>query len=174
MVIDVESSTDKKIFMSSGFDTDLSNINRATLKIIDFGLSRILGKYELSNDPYGSLCFKAPELIEHLPYDFKVDIWAIGITIFYLVYKELPYEKGSKEEIKYNIVHEDIPFRRNNFITNFSYYDGSIKLKNIDSNEIKSTILFSLMRDCLEKNPDLRPTIDQLSEKYTPLIKNIS
>ena len=76
MVIDIESS-DPDNQMNSGYETDLSNIGNSTLKIIDFGLSRILGKFELSNDPYGSLCFKAPELIEHLPYDFKVDIWAI-------------------------------------------------------------------------------------------------
>ena len=172
MVIDIPPISDNNS-MKIGLDLELSNIGNGILKIIDFGLSRILGKYEYSNDPYGSLCFKAPELIEHLPYDFKVDIWAIGVTIYYLVYKELPYEKGSKEEIKYNIVHEDVPFHRNIFINNFTYYDGTTKLESIDSNEIKSSILFSLMKDCLEKNPDYRPSIDKLSEKYTLLIKNI-
>ena len=171
MVIDIEPSDPNN--QMNGFETDLSNIGKATLKIIDFGLSRILGKFELSNDPYGSLCFKAPELIEHLPYDFKVDIWAIGVTIYYLVYKELPYEKGSKEEIKYNIVHEEVPFHRNIFLNNFEYYDGTTKLEHINSNELKSSILFSILRDCLEKNPDNRLSIDQLSEKYTPLIKTI-
>ena len=172
MVIDIESS-DPDNQMNSGYETDLSNIGNSTLKIIDFGLSRILGKFELSNDPYGSLCFKAPELIEHLPYDFKVDIWAIGVTIYYLVYKELPFEKGSKEEIKYNIVHENVPFHRNIFINNFEYYDATTKLEHINSNELKSSILFSILRDCLEKNPDNRLSVDQLSEKYTPLIKTI-
>ena len=174
MVVDIQSSSDQNNIMNSGCDVDLSNIGNAVVKIIDFGLSRILGKYELSNDPYGSLCFKAPELIEHLPYDFKVDIWAIGISIYYLVYKELPYEKGTKEEIKYNIVHENVPFYRNNFIQNFNYYEETNKLEKINTNEIKSSILFSLMRDCLEKNPDLRPNIDQLSNKYTSLIKSMS
>ena len=175
MMIDIKSSSDQNNnFLNSGFETDLSNIGSGVVKIIDFGLSRILGKYEYSNDPYGSLCFKAPELIEHLPYDFKVDIWAIGVTIYYLVYKELPYEKGTKEEIKYNIVHENVPFHRNSFINNFNYYDGTIKLDNINSHELKSSILFSLLRDCLEKNPDMRLSIEQLSEKYTHLIKTIS
>jgi serine/threonine protein kinase len=175
MVIDIKSKSNygKNSPKNLGLDYDLSNLGNGVLKIIDFGLSRILGKYEYSNDPYGSLCFKAPELIEHLPYDFKVDIWAIGITIYYLVYKELPYEKGSKEEIKFNIVHEDIPFHKNNFINNFNYYDGTNILDDINKNEIKSSILFSLMKDCLEKNPEYRPNIDQLSEKYTLIIKTI-
>ena len=173
MMVDIESSSDPNNFMNSGFETDLTNIASGQIKIIDFGLSRILGKYEYSNDPYGSLCFKAPELIEHLPYDFKVDVWAIGVTIYYLVYKELPYEKGTKEEIKYNIVHENVPFHRNNFINNFNYYDESTQIDNLNTNELKSSILFSLLRDCLEKNPDIRLSIDQLSDKYTPLIKTI-
>ena len=173
MMVDIESSSDPNNFMNSGFETDLTNISSGQIKIIDFGLSRILGKYEYSNDPYGSLCFKAPELIEHLPYDFKVDVWAIGVTIYYLVYKELPYEKGTKEEIKYNIVHENVPFHRNNFINNFNYYDESTQIDNLNTNELKSSILFSLLRDCLEKNPDIRLSIDQLSDKYTPLIKTI-
>ena len=178
MVIDIKSPYDNNnnnnSHFHSGIDPDLAYIGNATLKIIDFGLSRILGKTEYSNDPYGSLCFKAPELIEHLPYDFKVDIWAMGVTIYYLVYKELPYEKGSKEEIKYSIVHEKVPFYRNNFINNFNYYDGIEKFESNNINEIKSSILFSLMKDCLEKNPELRPNIDKLSEKYTLLIKSIT
>ena len=75
MVIDIKSPYDNNnnnnSHFHSGIDPDLAYIGNATLKIIDFGLSRILGKTEYSNDPYGSLCFKAPELIEHLPYDFK-------------------------------------------------------------------------------------------------------
>ena len=44
------------------------------------------------------------------------------------------------------------------------------KLNNIAS---KSSILYSLIKDCLEKNPEDRLSIDQLSEKYTPLIQSI-
>ena len=80
----------------------------------------------------------------------------------------------SKEEIKYSIVHEKVPFYRNNFINNFNYYDGIEKFESNNINEIKSSILFSLMKDCLEKNPELRPNIDKLSEKYTLLIKSIT
>ena len=174
MVIDIKPLSENSNPIRQGMYPDLANIGSSTLKIIDFGLSRILGKSEYSNDPYGSLCFKAPELIEHLPYDFKVDIWAIGVTIYYLVYKELPFEKGSKEEIKFNIVHEKVPFYRNIFINNFNYFDGTAKFDNMNNIDIKSSILYSLMKDCLEKNPQLRPNIDKLSEKYTILIKNIT
>jgi serine/threonine protein kinase len=167
---------DNKKNNNSGWEVDYSNIDNSEVKVIDFGLSRILGKYEISNDPYGSLCFKAPELIKHEPYDFKVDVWAIGITIYYLVYKELPFEKGSKDDIKYGIVHEEVGFPRNNYILNANlnnYYDGNTKIKKLNNNSVKSNVLYSLIKDCLEKNPEERLSIDQLSDKYTPLIQSI-
>ena len=174
MVVDIIPSN--KNNSSSGWEIDYSNINNSEVKVIDFGLSRILGKFESSNDPYGSLCFKAPELIKHEPYDFKVDVWAIGITIYYLVYKELPFEKGSKEEIKYGIVHENAFYPRSNFIMSSSlnnYYDGNGKIKKLNNNATKSNILYSMIKDCLEKNPEERLSIEQLSDKYTPLIQTI-
>ena len=173
MVVDITSGGKEN---NSGWEVDYSNIDNAVVKTIDFGLSRILGKFEKSNDPYGSLCFKAPELIKHEPYDFKVDVWAIGITIYYLVYKELPFEKGTKEDIKYEIVQENAAFPRNNFILNpnpNNYYDGSNKIKKLNNIASKSSILYSLIKDCLEKNPEERLSIDQLSEKYTPLIQTL-
>ena len=177
MMVTVNSPIKKSVVSySNGFSevqVTYTNLADATVKIIDFGLSRILGKFETSNDPYGSLCFKAPELIEHVAYDFKVDVWAIGVTIFYLVYRELPYEKGSKEDIKQNIMYEPVPFCLNNFINNITYYKDTSKLDKINSNETKSSLLYSLMKDCLEKNPHERPSIDELSEKYTPIIKSI-
>ena len=176
MVVEVFPSNKKSGNNNSGWEVDYSNIDNSEVKVIDFGLSRILGKFESSTDPYGSLCFKAPELIKHEPYDFKVDVWAIGITIYYLVYKELPFEKGSKEDIKYGIVHENVPFPRNNFIINSSinnYYDGNIKFKKLNNNATKSSILSSLIKDCLEKNPEERLSIDQLFEKYSPIINTL-
>jgi serine/threonine protein kinase len=134
------------------------------VKILDFGLSRILGKNEFSNDPYGSLCFKAPELIKHIDYNFKVDIWAIGITLFSIIYGELPFEKGEKEDIKYSIIYHPISFYPNNIISNFNYIKDNIDGNAIDINE--SSLLYSLMKDCLHKNIDKRFSIEQLVEKY--------
>ena len=88
----------------------LNKTGKGNIKIIDFGLSKILGKYETTEEPYGSLCFKSPELIKHIPYDFKIDSWSIGCTIYYLIYKELPFEKGNKNQIKQSIISKNIIF----------------------------------------------------------------
>lgn len=121
------------------------------IKIIDFGLSKVLGIKETSSDPYGSLSFKAPEILLQKPYNFKVDIWALGITLYYMVFKRLPFDKGTKNEIKKSIINDVIVFPANDL-----YYN----------NNISSPFIFSLITECLERNTDNRPTIKKILEKY--------
>ena len=54
-----------------------------------------------------------------------------------------------------------------------NYYDGNNKIKKLNNIAIKSSILYSLIKDCLEKNPEERLSIEQISQKYTPLIQTI-
>ena len=70
--------------------------NVFTIKIIDFGLSKIMGFKDFSDDSYGSLPFKSPQQILKHPYDFKVDVWALGISLFWLIYGDFPYTKENK------------------------------------------------------------------------------
>ena len=152
------------IMVNEDFKEVISETPKDSVKIVDFGLSRILGKFEYSEDPYGSLCFKAPELIKHIKYNFKVDIWAIGVTLFYITYGELPFEKGDKEEIKNSIIYETPSFYSNNIISDFHYIKDLNEVDNVYIT--KSSVLYSIIKDCLEKNKDKRPDIDQLIDKY--------
>ena len=140
----------------------LNKTGKGNIKIIDFGLSKILGKYETTEEPYGSLCFKSPELIKHIPYDFKIDSWSIGCTIYYLVYKELPFEKGNKNQIKQSIISKNISFY-NNIIVNECNYIKKFEDKEFYSN---SRFLYSLMKDCLEKKYENRLSVNELYLKY--------
>ena len=120
------------------------------IKIIDFGLSRVLGHVEFSLDPYGSLCFKAPEILKSIPYSFKIDVWAIGVTLYYLVFKQLPFEKGSKNEIKKSILSEPIAFPINNL--RFEGNKGN-------------NFVINIIKDCLERDIDKRPSSEDLFYK---------
>ena len=166
----------KKSIISNSFGTselqityeDISNVN---MKIIDFGLSRVLGINEKANEPYGSLSFKAPELILNEEYDFKVDIWALGITLYYIIYKALPFEGSTRDEIKKGIINNPIIFYENDILINASYYDGYINDNDKDSKEFQSAIIYSILKDCLIKNPKERFNIDDLYNKYYEIIK---
>ena len=144
-----------------------------TLKIIDFGLSEVLGKNETSSAPYGSLSFKAPELVLHKNYDFKVDIWAMGVSLYYIVYKMLPFDEGGREDIKKAIVNNPVIFYENEFLFDTFYYKSYMNIIDKDSKEIKSAIIYSILKDCLIKNPQERFSIDELYNKYDDLIKNL-
>ena len=152
------------IMVNQDYTNDSKGTPKDSVKLVDFGLSRILGKFEYSDDPYGSLCFKAPELIKHIKYNFKVDIWAVGVTLFYMIYGELPFEKGDKEEIKNSIISEPVSYYSNNIISDFNYIND---LSEVDDIYItRSSVLYSIMKDCLEKKQDKRFSIEQLIKKY--------
>ena len=54
MVVDIYPSN-KKNNSSSGWELDYSNIDNSVVKVIDFGLSRILGKFENSTDLFDQI-----------------------------------------------------------------------------------------------------------------------
>ena len=44
--------------------------DQAKPKIIDFGLSKIMGPYESSSEPFGTLGYVAPEILLKKPHSF--------------------------------------------------------------------------------------------------------
>ncbi len=50
------------------------------VKLVDFGLSKIIGPNETCNDPFGTLSYVAPEVLLQQPYAKSVDIWSLGIN----------------------------------------------------------------------------------------------
>ncbi len=74
------------------------------VKVLDFGISRALssGDSELttSRAVIGSPKYMAPEqMIVSGPLDARVDVWALGVTLFQLVTGKVPFSGGSVTEI---------------------------------------------------------------------------
>lgn len=63
------------------------------VKIGDFGLATQLKNADSKITRFiGTPNYIAPEIINRKPYSFSCDIWAIGVILYALVYKELPFE----------------------------------------------------------------------------------
>ena len=77
------------------------------LKIIDFGLSKVMGINEFAYEGYGSLPYKSPEQLLGKKYSFPVDIWALGITIYWLIYNHFPVSAENKHKMKKLIIKYD-------------------------------------------------------------------
>ena len=72
--------------------TDLLNF-----KIIDFGLACYADQNE--NLCAGSIGYMAPEMLMHKPYDTKVDIYALGVTVYALLTGYAVFDKSNLEEL---------------------------------------------------------------------------
>ena len=114
----------------------------AIIKIIDFGLSKIISSNESLIDGYGTLNFTAPEVLTRDPYNKEIDIWNLGIILFYMLTGHFPFE-GIKEEIIANkIVYQPLEF-------------------NSEEWETRSQKVQDLIEKCLEKKPSNRINIDE-------------
>ena len=76
-----------------------SDRETAELKIVDFGLSKIIGPNESSLDPFGTLSYVAPEVLLQKPYGKEVDLWSLGIITYLLLSKVLPFDDDEDKEI---------------------------------------------------------------------------
>ena len=112
------------------------------IKIMDFGLSKIVSTQEKMVDGYGTLSYVAPEVLLRTPYNKEVDIWSMGVILYYMLCGHLPF-KGNKEvAIAEKIVNDDLEFDDEEW-------------------EVRSKKVRELIISCLKKEPEERITIDE-------------
>ena len=113
------------------------------LKIADFGLSKIIGPNEKCCEEYGTFCYFSPEIIQQKLYGKAVDIWGLGVIAHLLLVGYIPFDDDDKDESVRKIIFSDPQF------SNFRW-------------AIISEEAIDFARICLNKNPDKRPTIQDL------------
>ena len=83
------------------------------IRILDFGLSKILGPYEKCDEPYGTLTYCAPEIIVDEPYSKPVDLWSLGVMTYLMVSGKLPFNAEDENEIARQVVYDEPNYTRN-------------------------------------------------------------
>lgn len=68
------------------------NSEKAIPKIVDFGLSKIMGPTETATEPFGTVGYVAPEVLRKEQYGFACDLWSLGCIIYALLSGSLPYD----------------------------------------------------------------------------------
>ena len=61
------------------------------VKITDFGLSKIVTSRDQVLDSCGTPAYVAPEVLLKQPYHKEVDVWALGVIMYLMVCKVLPF-----------------------------------------------------------------------------------
>jgi calcium/calmodulin-dependent protein kinase I len=87
------------------------NSETADVRLLDFGLSKIIGPGETCTEPYGTLSYVGPEVLLEKPYDKSVDLWTIGIIAYLLMCGCLPFDdENSEREIARQTINDPTPF----------------------------------------------------------------
>lgn len=83
-----------------------------TVKIIDFGLAKIIENASVDSDEAftmsgetGSLRYMAPEVADALPYNSGADVYSFGIILWELNASKKPYEGLNRELFYERVVH---------------------------------------------------------------------
>lgn len=123
----------------------IDNYNR--VKIADFGLSNSFVAESMTFA--GTIAFLAPEILAKKPYDpFKADIWAVGITIYFIATRKFPWCIRKKSELL-----------------------NAIEAQLIDFAILPNDDYRNLVKKCLNLNPKLRPTCEELLS--LPMFKKV-
>ncbi|OWZ06059.1 AGC protein kinase [Phytophthora megakarya] len=107
-------------------------------KLIDFGLSKpdATRTSERTSTMCGSAEYMAPEIVQHKPYDQRVDLWAFGILLYEMLFGATPFYHSNHREQGRRIISEPVEFPED-------YEQGH-------------PAVCSLVRKLLEKDPALR------------------
>ena len=83
---------------------DKGNINYTT-KLTDYGSSKRLISFSRNyfNSNIGTLAYMSPELLKKENYNYKSDLWSIGIIIYRLFFRKAPFSGNTENDILNNI-----------------------------------------------------------------------
>ncbi|MBY0547441.1 MAG: serine/threonine protein kinase [Candidatus Obscuribacterales bacterium] len=108
------------------------------IKLVDFGLAKSSSTQTLTDTGLlvGSIHYMSPEACRGQRVDHRADIYAIGCALYTMIYGEPPFDSDAAVGLLHKHSNEAPIFAQTTF-------------------ELPQTLV-SIMRKCLEKNPDLR------------------
>ena len=118
------------------------------IKLGDFGLSHLLPDTEaMLRTQAGTPYYLSPELCKGEPYNQKTDIWSLGCVLYEMCMLKRPFRGKTMNDVIMKITQNPTPAIQ-------KYYDLDLQ---------------ALSRSLLSKDPESRPSINEILE--TPFIK---
>jgi serum/glucocorticoid-regulated kinase 2 len=94
-------------------DLKLENImvdENGYIKLIDYGLAKIIANDELAMSYCGTPEYLAPEMVDNKGHDMTVDWWAVGVLIYEMLIGVTPFFNRNRQVLMSKIRHSKIVF----------------------------------------------------------------
>ena len=125
----------------------------ADIKVVDFGLSKIIGPSEKCIEPFGTLSYVAPEVLQQKYYGKTVDIWSLGVITYLMLAGYLPFDDEKEKEIaRFNLKGKQYL----SLLTFLHHHGMKLQQKQLTSLNVNDNL------GCLFKDPDKRMTLKEI------------
>lgn len=126
----------ENIFFHRGYDS------RVVLG--DFGLAVFA---EAGNNTVcGTLSYMAPEIVSRKTYSYPVDVWALGVVVYFMLCGYMPFDCETEEETKHTVTTGDFMFEPREYWNHVSQHTRAF------------------IEKCFILDPSDRPSAEQLLE----------
>lgn len=94
--------------------------HHTNILLADFGSARVLPNNSKLTDKCGTISYMAPEMIEKQPHGFPVDMWSLGVIVYFMVCGYMPFDCETDEETTEAIKKADFMFEPPEYWSNIS------------------------------------------------------
>ena len=144
---------------------------RGFIKIIDYGIARILSFNELAYSGMGTPEYMSPEMLNKDGYNFTADWWSVGILMFELRFGKTPFSNRNQAQLIESITNGEIIWPNQARFPRSEEFDDLInKLLQKDRTLRPQTFEEVLAHDWFPKGEELEAIENQSEDLTVPIV----